>query len=93
MLLRFSMIAIEKVQTDIETVEAEIERSELQLNQTLESDDRQDLRNKLERLGKREEQLRAEKLLLLQSAGASSSSLSLLWLLPGMARQALHLMR
>ena len=86
------MDAIQKVQKDIEAVEGEMRQVKSQLANAG-PDEKQRQWKEVERLGKREEQLRAKQLLLLQPAGASSSSLNLLWLLPGTGRQALHLMR
>ena len=92
MLLALSMDALESVQNDIHAVEAEIRQVKSQLEKA-EPDERQYFWTELGQLRTEEEQLRAKELLLLQPAGACSSSLNVLCLLPGIGRQELHLRR
>ena len=76
LLFPLSMDAIQKVQDDIRKVEDEITQVKSQLDK-VEPAERQHFWKELSQLRTKEEQLRAEKMLLLQPAGASSSSLNL----------------
>ena len=78
------MEPLQQVQKDIEAVQDEISKVNSLLEQATERADIQYYREKEKQLRTKEEQLRAKELLLLQPAGASSSSLHLMWLLAGM---------